>query len=151
MIGHISFGVRDLGAAIGFYDMALAPLGLVRVWTTKDGAGYGARGGGDVLALKQRADAGPPGAGFHLALNAESRAAVDAFHAAALAAGARDDGAPGLRPHYGPDYYAGFVRDPEGWSLEAVCQHGAQTEQEPADEAEDADPVEDSSSAIDRL
>lgn len=139
MLGHISFGVRDLGAAIGFYDVALAPLGLVRVWTSKDAAGYGARGGGDVLALKQRADAAPPGPGFHLAFNAESRASVDAFHAAALAAGASDNGAPGLRPHYGPRYYACFVRDPEGWSLEAVCQERSEAEENPPAEAGGSD------------
>lgn len=130
MLGHISFGVRDLGAAIGFYDVALAPLSLVRVWTTKGAAGYGARGGPDVLALKLRADAAPPGPGFHLAFTAESRAAVDGFHAAALAAGGRDNGAPGLRPHYGPFYYAAFVIDPEGWALEAVCQQPPETQDE---------------------
>lgn len=134
MLGHISFGVRDLEAAIGFYDVALAPLGLVRVWTAKDAAGYGVRGGGDVLALKQRPAAAPPGAGFHLAFNAETRAAVDAFHAAALAAGGRDDGAPGLRLHYGPDYYAAFVRDPEGWALEAVCREGVDSADDPPGE-----------------
>jgi catechol 2,3-dioxygenase-like lactoylglutathione lyase family enzyme len=144
MLGHISFGVRDLGTAIGFYDVALAPLGLVRVWTAKDAAGYGVRGGGDVLALKQRDDAAAPGAGFHLAFNAESRAAVDAFYAAALAAGASDNGAPGLRPHYGPGYYAGFVRDPEGWALEAVCRERSPDEADPPEDSSEADPDTDS-------
>lgn len=62
-----------------------------------------------------------PGTGTHIAFPASSRPAVDAFHKAALAAGARDNGAPGLRPHYHPDYYGAFVFDPDGYHLEAVC------------------------------
>lgn len=127
MLSHLSFGVRDLNRAVDFYDRALAPLGLVRVWTASDAAGYGPPGGGDGLALKQRRDAAPPGPGFHLAFRAGTREAVDAFHAAALAAGGRDNGAPGLRPHYGPTYYAAFVVDPEGWAIEAVCKSPAET------------------------
>ncbi|AOO79462.1 VOC family protein [Bosea vaviloviae] len=122
MLGHLSFGVRDLNAAITFYDAALGPLGLIRVWTAPDAAGYGPPGGGDLLALKLRPQTSPPGPGFHLAFNAPTRAAVDAFHAAALLAGGRDNGAPDLRLHYGPSYYAAFVIAPEGWNLEAVCQ-----------------------------
>jgi catechol 2,3-dioxygenase-like lactoylglutathione lyase family enzyme len=125
MLGHLSFGVSDLERAISFYDAAMAPLGLVRVWTSADAAGYGPPGRGDLLAVKKRAGAAPPGAGFHLAFNAASHAVVNEFHAAALAAGARDNGAPGLRPHYGPSYYAAFVIDPEGYPLEAVCQEPA--------------------------
>ena len=125
MLGHLSFGVRDLTTAIAFYDAALGPLGLVRVWTAPDAAGYGPPGGGDLLALKLRPQTSPPGPGFHLAFNAPTRAAVDAFHAAALSSGGRDNGAPGLRLHYGPSYYAAFVIAPEGWALEAVCQHEA--------------------------
>jgi hypothetical protein len=71
-----------------------------------------------------RPDAHPPGPGFHLCFNALSDAAVDAFHAAAIAHGGTDDGPPGLRPHFGPDYYACFVFDPEGWKLE--CLHKAE-------------------------
>src|SRR5258707_15585153 len=88
MLGHLSFGVSDLDRAIAFYDAALAPLGLARVWTKSDAAGYGPPGGGDLLAFKRRSvTAVPPGPGFHLAFNAPSHAAVDAFHSAALAAG----------------------------------------------------------------
>jgi catechol 2,3-dioxygenase-like lactoylglutathione lyase family enzyme len=126
MLGHLSFGVSDLGRAIAFYDAALASLGLTRVWTTDNAAGYGPPGRGDILALKRRDGAAAPGPGFHLAFNAPSRDAVDAFHAAAIRAGGSDNGAPGLRPHYGPTYYAAFVIDPEGYPLEAVCQKAAQ-------------------------
>jgi catechol 2,3-dioxygenase-like lactoylglutathione lyase family enzyme len=124
MLGHLSFGVSDLEREITFYDAALAPLGLTRVWRNSYAAGYGLPGHGDLLALKRRPSAVPPGPGFHLAFNAPSHAAVDAFHSAALAAGGTDNGAPGLRPHYGPTYYAAFVIDPEGYPLEAVCQKG---------------------------
>jgi len=122
MLSHLSLGVRDLQAARAFYDAALAPLGVVRVWSSPRGAGYGPPGGNDKLAIVESRDpdvrlcAGP---GFHLAFTAESPAAVDAFHAAALEAGATDEGPPGLRPHYGPAYYAAFVIDPDGHKLEA--------------------------------
>jgi catechol 2,3-dioxygenase-like lactoylglutathione lyase family enzyme len=123
MLGHLSFGVADLDRAARFYDAALAPLGLTRVWTNERAVGYGPPGGGDLLALKQRSSViSPPGPGFHLAFNAPSREAVDAFYAGALGAGGTDNGAPGLRPHYGPAYYAAFVIDPDGYPLEAVCQ-----------------------------
>ena len=123
MLGHLSFGVTDLSRAVAFYDAALAPLGYVRVWQSQTAAGYGAPGGNDRLALKlQSAPVVPPGPGFHLALVADSRAAVDRFHAAALASGGTDEGAPGPRPHYGATYYAAFVRDPDGHKLEAVFQ-----------------------------
>ena len=123
MLGHLSFGVADLPRAIRFYDAALAPLGYVRVWTIERQAGYGVPGGGDKLALKlQPGPVVPPGPGFHLALVASSREAVDRFHAEALRAGGSDEGAPGPRPHYGPTYYSAFARDPDGHKLEAVFQ-----------------------------
>jgi catechol 2,3-dioxygenase-like lactoylglutathione lyase family enzyme len=123
MLGHLSFGVFDMVRAIAFYDAALAPLGLTRVWTNSKGVGYGPPGRGDILALKRQAVAvTPPGPGFHLAFNASTRAAVDAFHAEAVRAGGTDNGLPGLRLHYGPTYYAAFVIDPDGYRLEAVCQ-----------------------------
>ena len=122
MIGHLSFGVADLARAARFYDAALAALGFVRVWTNPDGVGYGLPGGGDKLALFARTGAAAPGAGFHLAFDATSPEAGDRFHAAAIAAGGTDDGAPGLRPHYGSTYYAAFVVDPDGYKLEAVHQ-----------------------------
>ena len=125
MLGHLSFGVADLGRAMRFYDAAMAPIGFVRVWTSEKGIGYGPPGGGDKLALFPRPAAAPPGPGFHLAFDAPSRGAVDAFHAAAVLAGGTDAGGPGLRAHYGPAYYAAFVVDPDGYKLEAVHQGGA--------------------------
>lgn len=123
MLGHLSFGVADLPRAVAFYDAALSALGYVRVWMTDTQAGYGLPGGGDRLALKLQTSAVIlPGPGFHLAFVAPSTVAVDRFHAAALACGGTDEGAPGLRPHYGPNYYAAFVRDPDGHKLEAVFQ-----------------------------
>ncbi len=120
MLHHISFAVCDLEKASRLYDAALAPLGYSRVWTFPDAVGYGEEGGGDKLALKTRAEVTPPGSGFHLAFTAKTRAQVDAFHAAAIKEGAQDNGAPGLRTHYGPHYYAAFVIDLDGYRIEAV-------------------------------
>ena len=87
---------------------------------TADFVGYGYAGGGDKFALKRRDTIHVPGSGFHLAFAASSTEAVDRFHAAALRHGGTDNGEPGLRPHYGPNYYAAFVLDPDGYRLEAV-------------------------------
>jgi catechol 2,3-dioxygenase-like lactoylglutathione lyase family enzyme/ribosomal protein S18 acetylase RimI-like enzyme len=122
MLGHLSFGVNDLDRAAAFYDSILAPLGYIRVWTGPNGVGFGEKGAGDKLALFPKAGQVAPGPGFHLAFIAPSREAVDAFHVAAINAGAIDCGAPGLRPHYGATYYAAFVVDPDGYKLEAVHQ-----------------------------
>jgi catechol 2,3-dioxygenase-like lactoylglutathione lyase family enzyme len=123
MLGHLSFGVSDLDRAIAFYDAALEPLGLTRVWTNPNAAGYGPPGRGDILALKkQSSPVTAPGPGFHLAFNALTHAAVDAFHSEALRTSGTDNGRPGLRLHYGRTYYAAFVIDPDGYPIEAVCQ-----------------------------
>jgi catechol 2,3-dioxygenase-like lactoylglutathione lyase family enzyme len=122
VLGHLSFGVADLDRATAFYDAVMAPLGFVRVWTSAKGVGYRPPGGKDKLALFPVSAPVAPGLGFHLAFDAPDRAAVDAFHAAALVTGAADLGAPGLRPHYGATYYAAFVLDPDGHKLEAVHQ-----------------------------
>lgn len=123
MLGHLSFGVHDLARAAAFYDAILEPLGYVRVWTSPHAVGFGPPGGGDKLALFAKPDqVVAPGPGFHLAFAAPSREAVDAFHAAALAAGAFDEGKPGVRLHYSSTYYAAFVRDIDGYKLEAVHQ-----------------------------
>jgi catechol 2,3-dioxygenase-like lactoylglutathione lyase family enzyme len=123
MLGHLSFGVEDLDRAAAFYDAVLAPLGYVRVWTSAHAVGFGAPGGGDKLALFARpGEVVAPGPGFHLAFDAPSREAVDGFHAAALANGASDEGKPGVRLHYSSTYYAAFVRDIDGYKLEAVHQ-----------------------------
>jgi len=127
MLHHISFGVCDIERAAAFYDAVLAPLGYVRVWDditpgeADQAVGYGLPGGGDKLALKHRPEGQrPPGPGFHLAFAAPNRRAVAEFHAAALANGGRDNGGPGLRPDYGPHYYAAFVVDLDGYHIEAV-------------------------------
>ena len=121
MLHHVSFAVADLHRSAIFYDAALSTLGYVRVWTNETAIGYGLPGGGDKFAIKVRGPAtAVPGPGFHLAFSAPSREAVGAFHRAALAHGGSDNGAPGLRPHYGPDYYAAFVFDPDGYRIEAV-------------------------------
>ncbi len=120
MLDHISIGVVNLGRAARFYDAVLQPLGFARVWTSEKAVGYGAPRGEDKLAIKERPAARSAGEGAHIALGATSRAAVDAFHAAALSHGGEDEGAPGLRPAYGPGYYAAFVRDPDGYRIEAV-------------------------------
>ena len=120
MLHHLSLGVTDLNRSAAFYDAALAPLGYVRVWTDATAIGYGPPGDGDKLAIKLRDGAAAPGPGFHLALAAPDRASVDRFHEAALRHGGQDNGVPGLRPHYGPDYYAAFVVDPDGHHIEAV-------------------------------
>ena len=120
MLHHLSLGVTDLARAIAFYDGVLAALGQQRLWRDARGAGYGAAGESDRLALKQVQ--GRPGdhPGCHVAFAASQPRAVQAFHAAALSLGGSDDGAPGLRPQYGAHYYAAFVRDPDGHRLEAV-------------------------------
>lgn len=132
MLDHASLGVRDLARAVAFYDAALATLGAVRSFSNEACAGYGYAGEEDRLAIFRSGDAAPAGAGAHLALTAPSPAAVDAFHRAALAAGGRDDGAPGFRPRYGAGYYAAFVRDPDGNKLEAVCHLAGAARDQPA-------------------
>jgi catechol 2,3-dioxygenase-like lactoylglutathione lyase family enzyme len=123
VLSHLSFGVADLAKAAAFYDGVLAALGYARVWSNEDGVGYGVVGGNDRLALfPQASQPSPPGPGFHLAFEAPNRAAVHAFHVAALRLGGRDEGAPGARPHYSPTYYAAFVTDLDGHKLEAVHQ-----------------------------
>lgn len=137
MIDHLGFNVGDIKASRAFYDRALAPLKIAVVMEvtpdqTPNGAshiGYGKTAdSGDIQAGKPSfwiSDGGPGGNRVHLALAADSRAEVDAFHAAALAAGGTDNGAPGLRPEYHPGYYGAFVLDPDGHNIEAVCHGGA--------------------------
>lgn len=132
MLHHLSLGAQDIERAARFYDAVLAPMGFERVWSdlrpgeTGQAIGYGAPGGGDVLAIKQVSGRVRAPAGFHVAFAAPSHAAVAAFHAAALQAGGACNGPPGWRPDYGPDYYAAFAIDPEGHPLEAVCKQVSQ-------------------------
>jgi catechol 2,3-dioxygenase-like lactoylglutathione lyase family enzyme len=127
MLHHASFGVTDIEHSARFYDAIFRPLGYVRVWEdirpgeAEQAVGYGVPGGGDKLAIKSVEEGqGAPGAGFHLAFAAPDRQSVIDFHAAALAYGGVDNGPPGLRQHYGPNYFAAFVIDPDGYRVEAV-------------------------------
>jgi catechol 2,3-dioxygenase-like lactoylglutathione lyase family enzyme len=121
MLDHVSITTADLDRAQGFYDAVMSALGYPRVYRSARGIGYGERGGpggyisvflGDNVVADRR----------HWAFRARTRAAVRAFHAAALAAGGRDDGPPAPRPEYDPTYYAAFVLDPDGNRIEAVCR-----------------------------
>jgi len=121
MIHHVSIGTRDIAAARRFYDAALAPLGYKCLSQADEYLGYG----GDaarfwLLSVKHPVPANAD-SGLHFCFNAASRKAVDAFHAAALRSGGRDNGKPGLRKDYGDNYYAAFAVDPDGYRLEAYC------------------------------
>lgn len=124
MFDHISIGVADLSRSSAFYDAVFAPLGYARLWSNARGVGYGPvgfRGEEEPFAiLAVGAEARAPGQGCHIAIVAATRDAVDRFHAAALLVGGVDEGAPGIREKYGPGYYAAFVRDPDGYRVEAV-------------------------------
>lgn len=125
MLHHLSLGTADLDRARAFYDPVMAELGLRRTLDVEDAVGYGA--GITSFSLNRPADGRPaaPGNGVHVAFEVEHRAAVDAFHRVALAHGGTDDGPPGLRPEYDPNYYAAFVRDPDSNKIEAVTFAGA--------------------------
>lgn len=120
MIDHLSVGIADLDASIRFYDAALAPLGYRRVYNVDGAAAYGREFPAFWINLPLEG-APSAGNGFHVCFQARTRAAVEAFHAAALEAGATDAGAPGLRPEYGETYYGAFAYDPDGHKIEAVC------------------------------
>jgi len=125
MFSHVTLGANDLAKAVAFYDRLLAPLGMERLYTQlEDGfAGYGDKGGKPQVFICTPFNGGPAthGNGTHIAFLAPSRKAVDAFHAAALAAGGTDEGAPGPRPHYYEHYYGAYVRDRDGNKLQACC------------------------------
>ena len=122
MLDHVTIGVSDIARAIAFYDKTLAPLGIARLYAEGAAfAGYGADGKAFFwIGLREAVRSGA-----HIAFAAKDRATVDAFHAAALSAGGRDNGAPGLRPHYHADYYGAFILDPDGHNIEAVCHRPA--------------------------
>jgi catechol 2,3-dioxygenase-like lactoylglutathione lyase family enzyme len=134
MLDHVGFAVSDIEASRRFYETALAPLGISLIMSvtpeqTESGGtahGFGSHGkpyfwiGGNERV----------GEGTHVAFATETRAEVDAFHEAALAAGGRDNGGPGLRPHYHPNYYGAFVLDPDGVNIEAVCHKDVEHDRE---------------------
>jgi catechol 2,3-dioxygenase-like lactoylglutathione lyase family enzyme len=125
MLAHVSIGVRDIARAKRFYDAALEPLGYrcIRAARTLVGWGYGRENIAFWIILAQRPISPDEGSGLHLCFAAPDRNAVDAFYTAALRAGGRDNGAPGLRTRYSPDYYAAFVIDPDGYRIEAFHGH----------------------------
>lgn len=118
MYDHIGLKVKDLGASVRFYTATLAPLGHVNAGGDDSYAGLGPKGAPALWLYASKAPAGP---GTHVCFKAPTRAAVDAFHAAGLANGGKDNGKPGLRPDYGPTYYAAFLIDLDGNNVEAVC------------------------------
>jgi catechol 2,3-dioxygenase-like lactoylglutathione lyase family enzyme len=124
MIDHLGFVVGDFAKSRQFYIKALAPLGYQVVMAMSaaeggvDGAGFGEPSKPDFWIIGGGTATSPR---VHVAFRATNRAAVDAFHQAALAAGGRDNGPPGLRLHYHPHYYGAFVLDPDGHNIEAVC------------------------------
>ena len=120
MIDHISVAVRDLERAARFYEATLATLGLSRLVTRPATIGFGKTYSEFWINLRANMAPVEEGSGVHICLRAKSAGDVDAFHAAALAAGGRSDGAPGLRPHDRGKYYAAFVKDPDGNRIEAV-------------------------------
>lgn len=121
MFDHISIGVRDAKKSAVFYDAALKPLGYTRLYDGEHGVAYGATRPQFWIDQTDRPVPADPKSGFHICFRTDSRAAVDAFHAFALQHGGTDNGPPGLRPHYTPTYYAGFIIDPDGYRIEAVC------------------------------
>jgi catechol 2,3-dioxygenase-like lactoylglutathione lyase family enzyme len=125
VLHHLSIAVTDLTRSAAFYDAALAALGYVRAFTDNTCIGYGYPGGGDRFAIKLRSDVMASSPGSHIAFAAPDRPSVARFHQAALRHGGRDNGVAGLRPHYGKDYYAAYVRDPDGYYVEAVISDAA--------------------------
>ncbi|SDV47040.1 VOC family protein [Chitinasiproducens palmae] len=125
LLDHVSIGVPDFAAARRFYDAVMAALGAAKVYDLPDALGYGERcSATDPIStcLAVYLDADPiDESKRHWCFKAVSRAEVDAFFDAGLAAGGKADGAPGLRPRYHPHYYAAFLRDPAGNRVEAVC------------------------------
>ena len=119
MIDHITFGVSDIARSAAFYDRALAPLGITRLYD--DEAPVRIAGYGESRPFFWIAENDATHGKLHIAFAAATRAEVDAFHRAAIDAGGKDNGAPGVRPHYHPAYYGAFVRDPDGHNIEAVC------------------------------
>lgn len=123
MIDHISFGVSDFARSTAFYDQALAPLGVARLFDVpeKHSGGVKVTGYGDDHPWFWLAEEKATSGMVHIAFRAKNWDEVTAFHAAATRAGGMDNGEPGLRPHYHANYYAAFVLDPDGHNIEAVC------------------------------
>jgi catechol 2,3-dioxygenase-like lactoylglutathione lyase family enzyme len=121
MIDHISIGVRDIEAAKAFYDAVLKPLGIMRLYEGPDFAAYG-KDDRDDLSIHQGGEGCCPDPKVHIAFCAKSREAVEAFHRLGIDAGGEDDGAPAIREDFADDYFAAFLKDPDGQRIEAVCR-----------------------------
>ena len=127
MFSHVTVGSSDIAKAKSFYDALLKPLGLVRHADYPDGIGYGLTGGRPQLWIVSPLDknAASAGNGVTVGLEAPDRSAVDAAHKAGMSAGGKDEGAPGLRTHYHPNYYGAYLRDPDGNKICIVCHKPA--------------------------
>ena len=121
MLDHVSIGVSDIKRAGEFYDAVLKPLGFTRLSDGETSLGYG--GKAPVLWLLASGGTVKPDvkSGLHFCFSANDRPGVDGFYAAAMKAGAKDNGKPGIRKDYSPNYYAAFVIDPDGYRIEAYC------------------------------
>lgn len=121
MINHVSIGVADIARTKRFYDAALKPLGYECLNHDAASLGYGREAVALWIGKAERPVPPDDKSNLHFCFDAPTRKSVDAFHAAALRAGGRDNGRPGLRADYGPNYYAAFVVDPDGYRIEAYC------------------------------
>jgi catechol 2,3-dioxygenase-like lactoylglutathione lyase family enzyme len=118
LLDHVTIGASNVERSMKFYDRALRPLGIVRLYAeAEEYAGYGI----SPKAFFWIGSKEMPQTGAHIAFTAPDRATVDRFHDEAIAAGGRDNGRPGIRPHYHAHYYGAFVLDPDGHNIEAVC------------------------------
>lgn len=121
MFDHVSIGVSDIKRAGTFYDAVLKPLGYTRLSDGESALGYGEKNAGLWLLASKKPVKADMESGLHFCFVAKDRASVDAFHAAALKLGGKDNGKPGVRADYSPKYYAAFVVDPDGYRIEAYC------------------------------
>ncbi len=120
MIDHVILNVKDLGISSRFYKDALAPLSYEVVWDLKEWVGFGESEKANFWIAQRQ----PSHTKMHVAFACEERDTVDRFYSAALQAGGKDNGLPGIRKDYGPNYYSAFVFDPDGNNIEAVCRKG---------------------------
>jgi catechol 2,3-dioxygenase-like lactoylglutathione lyase family enzyme len=127
MFSHLTVGTNDLARAKAFYGGVGGALGLVKLMEVPTGVGYARQGGRPQLWIVMPLDkqAATVGNGITIGLEAETRAAVDAAYAAGMAAGGKDEGKPGIRAHYHPNYYGAYIRDPDGNKVCIVCHKPA--------------------------
>jgi catechol 2,3-dioxygenase-like lactoylglutathione lyase family enzyme len=121
MIHHVSIGVRNIATSRTFYDAAFTPIGYTCLSADDASLGYGKDSVAFWISQSDRPVAADPESGLHFCFMAPTRRSVEVFHQAALATGGRDNGKPGLRKGYGPNYFAAFVIDPDGYRIEAYC------------------------------